>query len=271
MRVRIIFNLKNRGAILPFHHQYLLSQLIKGLLLKGGNIDFFNFKYYHFSGLKGQTKVSRSGLHYLSQKVTLVLSSSDGKFIEYLLKQFGSTSNVQLGALHLEPCEVELEKEPNFNATQKLICISPIVLKDPIYEDPENKQFIHPETDLFSDLLFESTLSRMTDHGQYSNEDLENFSKFELVPDKEYLKKLDEKQKKFARIYSVFDQDVRFEIRGYTFPFTLYAAKEVQKFIYHNGLGALTHKGFGMVDFANQAAHEIVSNQKLELYTSTEI
>lgn len=264
MRIRIIFNLKNRGAILPFHHQYLLSQLIKGLLLKGGNTHFFNFKFYHFSGLKGQTKVSRSGLHYLSQKVTLVLSSSDEDFIEYLLRQFSSANIIQLGALHLEPSEVEVEKEPTFSDCQKLICISPIVLKDPIYEDPQNKQFIHPETDLFSDLLFESTLARMTDHGQYSIDDLENFSKFELVSDKEYLQKLDEKQKKFARIYSVFDQDVRFEIRGYTFPFTLYAAKEVQKFIYHNGLGALTHKGFGMVDFANQSANEIVSNKKIE-------
>ena len=265
MRVRIIFNLKNRGAILPFHHQYLLSQLIKGLLLKGGNIDFFNFKYYHFSGLKGQTKVSRSGLHYLSQKVTLVLSSSDEQFIEYLLKQFGAANQLQLGALQLEPSEVEFEKEVNYSPVQKLICISPIVLKDPIYEDPENKQFIHPETDLFSDLLFESTLSRMTEHGRYSHEDLDNFSKFELVPDKDYLRKLEEKQKKFARIYSVFDQDVRFEIRGYTFPFTLYAAKEVQEFIYNNGLGALTHKGFGMVDFANQSANEIVSQKKFEV------
>ncbi len=264
MRIRIIFNLKNRGAVLPFHHQHLLSQLIKGLLLKGGNNHFFNFKFYHFSGLKGQTKVSRNGLHYLSQKVTLVLSSSDEDFIEYLLKQFSSSNLVQLGGLQLEPSEVELEKMPTFSDNQKLICISPIVLKDPIFEDPENKQFIYPTTDQFSDLLFDSTLARMTDHGQYSLEDLENFSKFELVPDVEYLQKLEEKQKKFARIYSVFDQDVRFEIRGYTFPFILYAAKEVQEFIYQNGLGALTHKGFGMVDFANQGANEIIHLKKIE-------
>jgi CRISPR-associated endoribonuclease Cas6 len=31
----------------------------------------------------------------------------------------------------------------------------------------------------------------------------------------------------------------------------LYAAKEVQEFIYENGLGYFTHKGFGMLDVSN--------------------
>jgi CRISPR-associated endoribonuclease Cas6 len=44
---------------------------------------------------------------------------------------------------------------------------------------------------------------------------------------------------------------VRFEIRGYTFPFTLYAAKDVQQFVYENGLGYFTYKGFGMLDIAS--------------------
>jgi CRISPR-associated endoribonuclease Cas6 len=49
----------------------------------------------------------------------------------------------------------------------------------------------------------------------------------------------------------LFDNDVKFEVRGYTFPFTLYAAREVQEFIYQNGLGYFTHKGFGMLDVSN--------------------
>ena len=87
--------------------------------------------------------------------------------------------------------------------------------------------------------------------GSYSNEDFASFSKFQLVPDENYLKKIRESQKKFARIYPVYDQDVKYEVRGYTFPFTLYAAKEVQKFVFTEGLGAFTHKGFGMLDLAN--------------------
>ncbi|MFT6828816.1 MAG: CRISPR-associated endoribonuclease Cas6, partial [Roseivirga sp.] len=66
MRVRIIFKLKNRGAVLPFHHQHILAQFIKGVIVNGKNENFIDFPYYSFSGLKGQTKVSRTGLNYFS-------------------------------------------------------------------------------------------------------------------------------------------------------------------------------------------------------------
>jgi CRISPR-associated endoribonuclease Cas6 len=33
-------------------------------------------------------------------------------------------------------------------------------------------------------------------------------------------------------------------------PFTLYAAKEVQEFLFVGGMGLLCHKGFGMLDVA---------------------
>jgi CRISPR-associated endoribonuclease Cas6 len=31
----------------------------------------------------------------------------------------------------------------------------------------------------------------------------------------------------------------------------LYAAKEVQEFVFSGGMGSFTHKGFGMLDLAN--------------------
>jgi CRISPR-associated endoribonuclease Cas6 len=48
----------------------------------------------------------------------------------------------------------------------------------------------------------------------------------------------------------MFDSDIRYEVRGYTFPFTLYAAPLVQQFVFENGLGQVAHKGFGMIDVA---------------------
>ena len=73
----------------------------------------------------------------------------------------------------------------------------------------ESKRFIPPETDEFSDVLFESTILRMEALGTYNNEQLASFSKFQLVPDENYLRKIRENQKKFARIYPVYDQDVK--------------------------------------------------------------
>ena len=251
MRIRLIFSLKNKGAYLPFHHQYILAQFLKGLIVKGGREEFFNYNYFNFSGLKGQTKVSRSGLHYYSSLVTLVLSSPNEEFIDYLLEQVFATPKIELGNLVISPEYTEQETEPELETSNKFVCISPLVLLTPSFNDESGKRFINPDSDEFSDLLYESTLTRMERSGWYSQEQMESFYKFQVVPDMNYVNKLREQQKKFARIYSVYDMDVKYEVRGYTLPFTLYAAPEVQDFVFKCGLGAFTHKGFGMLDLAN--------------------
>lgn len=251
MRVRVIFTLKNKGAFVPFHHQFLLAQLVKGIIIKGGNESMRGFSFYNFSGLKGQTKISRNGLHFFSNKVTLVFSCLQKDFLDYFIDELFKMPHVEVGNLVLLPESVELENVPTFEDEMKYICISPIVLLKPAFNDSESKRFISPETDEFSDVLFESTILRMEALGTYSNEQLASFSKFQLVPDENYLRKIRENQKKFARIYPVYDQDVKYEVRGYTFPFVLYAAKEVQEFVFSGGMGSFTHKGFGMLDLAN--------------------
>ena len=251
MRVRIIFKLKNRGASLPFHHQHILAQFLKGVLVKGENEKYISYPFYNFSGLKGQTKISRNGLHYYSSLVTLVISSADQEFLDYLLAQVFEFDDIQLGNLEVSPLSTEVEKGVDLADEMKFICISPAVPTKAAFNDVEGKRFILPETDEFSDLLYESTMQRMELTGLYNEEQLASFSKFQVVPDVAYLNRLREKEKKFARIYSVFDMDVKYEVRGYTLPFKLYAAKEVQEFLFNCGIGNYTYKGFGMLDIAN--------------------
>lgn len=235
---------------MPFHHQYLLAQLLKGILIRGGETSYADFTWFNFSGLKGQTKVSRNGLHFYSNKVTLVISSFDKPFIDYFLKHLFKYPQVEVGNLFLCPEYVEQEPLPVFEDAMKYICISPMVLLDPSFNDDQGKRFISPESEDFSDSLYESTLQRMGDIGKYNEEQLKDFFRFQIVPDANYLHKIKISQKKFARIYSMYDQDVKYEVRGYTLPFTLYAAKEVQEFLFVGGIGKLCHKGFGMLDIA---------------------
>ena len=223
---------------MPFHHQYILAQFLKGLIVKGGREDFYNYNFFNFSGLKGQTKVSRSGLHYYSSLVTLVLSSQSEEFIDYLLQQVFAAPKIELGNLILSPEYTELETEPILEVSNKFVCISPLVLITPAFNEEAGKRFINPDSDEFSDLLYESTLTRMEKSGWYTPEQMESFFKFQVVPDMVYVNKLKEQQKKFARIYAVYDLDVKYEVRGYTLPFTLYAAPEVQDFVFKCGLGA---------------------------------
>lgn len=217
----------------------------------GGDSKYINYNLYNFSGLKGQTKVSRNGLHYFSSRVTLVLSCPDQGFINYFLTNLFAMPQVEIGNLQLIPEMVEREQTTSLTEETKFICISPLVLVTPGFNDMEGKRFINPETDEFSDALYDSTMLRMEKSGSFSPEQISSFFQFQIVPDVEYLNKIRESQKKFARIYPVYDQDVKYEVRGYTFPFTLYAKKEVQEFVFICGLGAFTHKGFGMLDLAN--------------------
>lgn len=156
-----------------------------------------------------------------------------------------------IGSLHLSPDTVEDEDDVQIATEAKFLCISPIVPVQASFNDEQGKKFINPESDEFSDLLYDSTISRMESTGRYTPEQLASFYKFQLLPDAGYLHRIQETHKKFARIYPLYDNDVKFEVRGYTFPFTLFAAPEVQRFVYENGLGYFCHKGFGMLDVAN--------------------
>lgn len=228
--------------------------------MKGGDKTMIDYKFYNFSGLKGQTKVSRKGLHFYSSRVTLVLSSPNKTFIDYFLNNLFTFEQVEIGTLFLKPEAVELEESISFGESIKFICISPLVLLSSSFNDSTAKRFIQPDTDSFSDMLYESTIQRMQATGNFDEEKIKSFYKFQLVPDKGYLARLTAAQKKFARIYPVFDQDVKYEVRGYTFPFTLYAAPDVQEFVFHCGLGQFTHKGFGMLDVANSNPSQRVLN-----------
>lgn len=250
MRVRITFKLKNRGNYLPFYHQHLFSQLIKGMLVSGQDSKFNDFDLFSFSGLKGLTRVGRQGLQYNSNRVSLVLSSMNKDFVDHVLKLVFQRKSVSVGALVLEPEYVEKETEPEFGNSSRLICLSPLVILKAQFQDEESKRFINPMNNEFSDFLFETLLANMEKSG-IKVEQIEDYHKFQLVPDEDYLEKTKRNGKKFSRVYTMYDQDLGYDVRGYTIPFQLYAPKEMQQFIFNCGLGNYTHKGFGMVDLAN--------------------
>lgn len=251
MRVRIVFSLKNKGAYVPFHHQFLLAQIVKGLVVAGKDARFQNFTHYNFSGLKGQTKISRKGLHFYSSRVTLVFSSADQAFLDYLTGVLFEQKEVMIGTLQLTPESIDKEEPAAVTEQVKFLCISPIVLLPANFNDESGKRFISPDSDEFSDLLYEATIAQMQSSGRFSTEQLADFYKFQLVPDKDYLNRIQSSHKKFARIYPLYDADIKYEVRGYTFPFTLFAPPTVQQFVYEHGLGQFSHKGFGMLDLAH--------------------
>ncbi len=231
--------------------------------MAGGNRQFSSYTQYNFSGLKGQIKISRKGLHFYSSKVTLVFSATDKEFLDYFLATLFEQKELMIGNLQLIPESYEKEEAVTITDSVKFLCISPVVLIPASFNDERGKRFITPESDEFSDLLYDSTIARMEASGKYTPEQLAQYYKFQLVPDKDYINRIQSSHKKFARIYPLFDSDVKYEVRGYTFPFTLYAPQPVQQFLYENGLGYFSHKGFGMLDVANADTIRKASSQEL--------
>ena len=243
MRVRIIFENKDKGAVVPFHHQYHLYRLFRGIIKKCGDEAMESYKQFNFSGLKGQTKVSKSGLHFYSNKITIVFSCSDKEFVDKIIQQIFEFELLKVRSLQLKPLYVEMENEVEFSESMEYICISPMILLETELFDDGAKEFIHPQTTDFSVRLKNTILERFP---EFSKSDV-----FEFEPDHQYIERIESQGKKYSRIYPFYDQDIPYEVRGFTFPFHLKAPIELHQQIYNHGIGLYCDKGFGMVDMAN--------------------
>jgi len=252
MRIRLIFNVKNPGAVIPFHHQYILSDFFRYLIRKE-EAFYNNFDLYNFSAIKGKLQVAKEGLQLLSNKATIVFSTPDENFLKLFLKSLFKEKFVAVGEVFLETVEVEQEQQIISDESElKYVCLSPIVLLNPKNSNDDPTRFIDPSSDEFSDLLYESTMDRLEQIGKFSEEELGDFYKFQLIPDKYFISRLKVGDKKFSRIYNVYDNHQKYEVRGYTIPFTMYASSRIQKFIFNCGLGEFTGNGLGMVDLAEK-------------------
>ncbi len=248
MRVRVTFKVKNRGAAIPFHHQHLIANLLDQKIRKVNSNGLGDFSLFSFSGVKGLTRVSRQGLHYHSKRVSIVLGSINEEYVRLVLSEIFKSDSLKFGDLEVIPEQVDQELLPEFESEVKLVCISPIVPTSP--NDDDSKQFIDPFSNEFSDYLFDVVATKFESVGGQPDT-IPDFNKFQIVPDRNYIDKINSNGKKYSRIYRVQLNNKEREVRGYTFPFTLYAPPEIQKFIFLCGLGHFGNRGFGMVDLAN--------------------
>ena len=246
MRIRIIFKVLNKGAVLPFHHQSPLHDLLQGHAEKHGR----SFDQITFSGLKGQTKICKEGLKYISKNVTLVLSSTDRSLLETITFSLFQSERVQLGQLELFPEWVEAEASPKFSKQMQYLCISPLIPYPKAMLQGEGHQLKIPFDIAFEELLKQSLQERMYVEGNFDSKDLEDVHHIRFLPDTTYLDRLTQRDKKYARDYALQTEEGPARVKGYTFPFTLNATPRIQQFVFQTGLGSCPDLGFGMLDIA---------------------
>lgn len=243
MRVKIFFLRKREvGNSIPLHHQKLVYTAFKEIM------DETSVKsdFYNFSSLKGTSKIQNGFMRFLSFKITLVVSSSNDSFVKQWVKNLFEKSSIQIGKLVLTPKTYQLIPEPVFETQMKYVCISPIILTDPDKEPDLSQKIIDPLSHEFSDLLYHAVTENMEKAG-FSDQELNSFAEFEAMPDQEYVNKILQTGKKYARIYK---NNAGSTMIGYLLPFTLHAHPTVHKFIWDCGMGVFTQEGYGMIDVA---------------------
>ena len=248
MRVKISFLRDQMSAnTIPLHHQTLLAESLSKL------IDQFSTDHslINFSSLKGTSKIQNGFMRFLSSKVTLVISSRKEDIIEKLVAKIFENPFLAIGKMNLIPRSHEVIPDPEFLQKMRYLCISPLILVDPNKDAERSQLTIDPTSQEFSDILYEQTLDRMEKAG-YTETQLNSFAEFDAQPDRDYVSKLQETGKKFARYYRSADGS---SMMGYLLPFTLHAHPEVQRFIWDSGAGVLNDQGYGMVDLVKVAGN----------------
>ncbi len=242
MRVKISF-LRSQGSLntVPLHHQKIIWSTIQSVLQEiPGHEGEFNF-----SSLKGTSKVKNGFMRFLSSKITLVMSSGNDALMNAFVEKIFTLPEVAFGRMVLIPKSYETIPTPEFQKEMKCVCISPIVLSDPELDPTNSQEIIDPASQQFSDFLFNSMMDRLEKSG-VSESKLNEYAEFEASPDHEYLQKLTETGKKFARFYKSCNGQ---SMIGYLLPFQLHAHPDIHKYFWDQGIGSLTEEGYGMIDY----------------------
>jgi len=246
MRLKISF-LKVHGSngMVPLHHQKIVSAFIDEVLREIPEQS----DLYNFSSLKGTSKVMNGQIRFLSSKVSLVISAPDADFVDSWIRKIFEKRLVSFAKLTLVPKSYQTIVEPHFQTIMKYVRISPLVPDVAFHAEPPPNP-LEPTSHEFSDLIFNGILDRMEQAG-YSEEQLNQYAEFEITPDPNYIKKVQDSQKKFSRIYKNNDNET---VYGYLLPFELHAHPDVQRFVWESGIGLYTTQGFGMLDTVPEAA-----------------
>lgn len=241
MRYKITFvREKNSTNTVPLHHQKLINDAL------GPMIDSIsNNRYdFNFSSLKATSKIQNGYMKLLSAKITLVISGRIDDEVRQLKEKIFEHPKLIIGRLTLRiKGKVKIE-DPDFQTRMRYLCISPIVLVNPNTDAEKALQVVDPASHEFSDMLYNSVIEKMERAG-FTEEQLNKYAEFEIIPDSEYLNKIHHEGKKYARQYKCSSG---LPMTGYLLPFTLHAHPDVHRFIWQTGIGMLTDEGYGMLD-----------------------
>lgn len=248
MKVKIILNKQSKYGLVPFNHLNELYNLILNIIENKYSVfepiiqpyakSAKEFTLFTFSGIKGFSKVENNALNFQSKKLSWVISSPVDGFVDKLLDELFRMSVIKVGDILINPIQTEMIPAPNFHKAIKYLALSPLVLQK------EEQNAYPPDSETFSDKLFETTIRRMI---QFYGDSLpyNHMTEFQFIPDREYTERMKNQKKEIVRDYDTVKYG---KVKTYLMPFVLYAHPKIHEFVWDTGIGDITEEGFGGVD-----------------------
>lgn len=248
MKVKIILNKQSKYGLVPFNHLNELYNLILSIIENKSSIfepilkpyakTIKDFTLFTFSGIKGFSKVENNALNFQSKKLSWVISSPVEGFVDKILDELFRMPVIKVGDILVNPIQTEVIPAPSFHKAIKYLSLSPLILQ----KDDHN--IYSPESETFSDKLFETTIRRMI---EFYGDSLpyNHMTEFQFIPDKEYLERMKNQKKEVVRDYDTVKYG---KVKTYLMPFVLYAHPKIHEFVWDTGIGDVTEEGFGGVD-----------------------
>lgn len=196
------------------------------------------FPQFTFSQLMIPERVVETGfIRIMGNFLSLMISSADDVFIEYLVKAVNRQKSFSIYNHTFPLKKVEVLDEPEFTSPMHFKMLSPLLL---FKEEDGGTVFLRPwESDVnkvFAAHLVEnynnSPYAETT--GQFRTGDI----KLEL--DQEYAAR----KKNLTKLFTI--RSVHY--KTIFSPFSLKGEEELIRFAYHNGIGFKTNFGFGMIE-----------------------
>ena len=196
------------------------------------------FKLFTFSQLRvSQRSVNNGELVIRSNPITLYVSSPKEEFSKHLIDGMLKRPEIQFGDQHLRIVEIRETPEPDFNATQHFVCLSPITVSTHTDNPNLNSlQYCRINGDFYKKVV--DNLKRK--YTLLTGNEAESLN-LKLEFNQRYI------NERGGRISKLIDYKGT-KIFGYLAPFRAIGSPELMRVGYQCGFGDGNSKGLGMVE-----------------------
>ena len=191
------------------------------------------YKLYTFSRLQGNFKINRqSKMITYYDNARLVVSSSEDKFIEYLVNTFLGGGKVKIGRNEVEIASIRSQKY-NYVPEDMFYTLSPIVAYSTLYDRDKKKTYYYsPYETEFEELIRKNLIKKYA-------------ALYDKLPEDDSFTIKPLQNNRLKENIVIYRETV---IKGWSGEFLIKGSDELLNIAYDSGLGSKNSQGFGCIE-----------------------